>query len=655
MRATIRTILSEGPRLISRIIVGLLLSLLLQSQFDAVIASPSSINGAVKQNDFHGIYILGDLDKFFVPPTVYNPYIEGVAIRTQWRTLDDGTGHCNCADLAEIVSELQSTGKKMTLSIEAQDVPDYVLNAATDIYNATLQNSSKKVEPKPWDASSIAKYQLFMTNLANYQINGAALKDQSVVTGIRASVIGVGRLRDSQAGALFDSRNDISGVPYSRDVFIPSVIVNIHAVQDVFPKIPVWIAFFGMTDDPNNPVPLNSVLQPAINAEFDGVSNPRIGYWQELLEGTTPTADNYNGEWLYSAYEAGSSVGFQACGAWNGQTLCDWDPNDTSPSNGLALAYNTFGSRYLELYDDDAISSNESILSLWDNFLINPDDASNPLQLTGVTSAGQVSLSWNDISTLELGYNIERYVLPSTDWVPLHTLKRNTTSYVDTGLENGQTYCYRVYNNDGTRMIYSNTVCSTQSKSGIDTEPPTVSITDPSKGATVTGAVSVTASASDDVGVIGVQFQLDGSDLALEDLAAPYTLVWYTTTAADGPHSLTAIARDASGNVKTSTAVSVTVHNDVTAPVIKKVVAAVSPPSSVSITWNTDEPATSQVEYGLTTSYGSTTNIDQNLVLTHAMTLTGLLPNVKYHYRVKSMDISGNLAVSKDFHFKIVL
>ena len=655
MRANIRTILAGGPLPITRMMAGLVLSILLQSQCNVASASPTYINGVVTQNDFHGIYILGDLDKFFVPPTVYNPYIEGVAIRTQWRTLDDGTGHCNCADLAEIVSELQSTGKKMTLSIEAQDVPDYVLNAATDIYNATLQNGSKKVEPKPWDASSIAKYQFFMTNLASYQINGAALKDQSVVTGIRASVIGVGRLRDTQAGALFDSRNDISGVPYSRDVFIPSVIANIHAVQDVFPKIPVWIAFFGMTDDPNNPVPLNSVLQPAINAEFDGVSNPRIGYWQELLEGTTPTADNYNGQWLYSAYETGSSVGFQACGAWNGHTLCDWDSKDTSPSNGLALAYNTFGSRYLELYDDDATSTNESILSLWDNFLINPVDASNPLQLTGVTSAGQVSLSWNDISTLEVGYNVERYVLPSTKWVALDSLGPNTTSYVDTGLTKGDTYCYRVYNNDGIRIIYSNTVCSTQSETGMDNEPPTIAITAPLKGATVTGAVNIRASASDDVGVVGVQFELDGSNLALEDIKAPYSLLWYTNTASDGPHSLTAIARDPSGNVTTSTTVAVTVHNDVTAPVIKKVVASVIPPGSVSITWNTDEPATSQVEYGLTTSYGSTTNIDQNLVLTHAMTLTGLLPNVKYHYRVKSMDISGNLAVSKDFHFKIVL
>lgn len=94
-----------------------------------------------------------------------------------------------------------------------------------------------------------------------------------------------------------------------------------------------------------------------------------------------------------------------------------------------------------------------------------------------------------------------------------------------------------------------------------DTTPPTVSVTSPNGGATVSGAVSVTASASDDVGVVGVQFYLDGVPLGAEDIAAPYAVTWDTTATGNGAHSLTARARDAAGNATTSAAVSVTVSN----------------------------------------------------------------------------------------------
>ncbi|MCK4459643.1 MAG: Ig-like domain-containing protein, partial [Methanosarcinales archaeon] len=87
---------------------------------------------------------------------------------------------------------------------------------------------------------------------------------------------------------------------------------------------------------------------------------------------------------------------------------------------------------------------------------------------------------------------------------------------------------------------------------------------------------------------------------------------------------------------------------DTTPPVISDVVASDATSSTMVITWTTDEPATSQVEYGLNTSYVSSTTIDTDLVTTHHVTLTGLLSDTPYHYRVKSMDVADNLAVSGD-------
>src|SRR5206468_1900759 len=97
-----------------------------------------------------------------------------------------------------------------------------------------------------------------------------------------------------------------------------------------------------------------------------------------------------------------------------------------------------------------------------------------------------------------------------------------------------------------------------------DTSPPTVSITSPSSVSTVCGTITVTASASDNVGVAGVQFRLDGSDLGAEDATSPYAVSWDTTAVSNGSHTLTAIARDAAGNTATSSPVTVTVSNDST-------------------------------------------------------------------------------------------
>src|SRR5207248_2877037 len=100
-----------------------------------------------------------------------------------------------------------------------------------------------------------------------------------------------------------------------------------------------------------------------------------------------------------------------------------------------------------------------------------------------------------------------------------------------------------------------------------DTTPPTVSITSPSSGQTVLGTVSVTASASDDVGVAGVQFLLDGTNLGAESTTAPYSTSWNTTAAANGSHTLTAVARDAAGNRSDPSApVTVTVANGAPPP-----------------------------------------------------------------------------------------
>src|SRR5213083_2079110 len=87
---------------------------------------------------------------------------------------------------------------------------------------------------------------------------------------------------------------------------------------------------------------------------------------------------------------------------------------------------------------------------------------------------------------------------------------------------------------------------------------------------------------------------------------------------------------------------------DTTPPVISSVTVSSLTSTTATITWTTNEPADAQAEYGLTTAYGTLSAPDSNLVTAHVRTLTGLSAGTLYHYRVRSQDASGNLAVSAD-------
>jgi hypothetical protein len=90
---------------------------------------------------------------------------------------------------------------------------------------------------------------------------------------------------------------------------------------------------------------------------------------------------------------------------------------------------------------------------------------------------------------------------------------------------------------------------------------------------------------------------------------------------------------------------------DTTPPTISSVAVPVRTTSGATITWTTNEPADSQVEYGLTTAYGNSTTLAPSLLTAHSVTITGTADATLYHFRVKSRDAAGNLAISSDSTF----
>lgn len=105
--------------------------------------------------------------------------------------------------------------------------------------------------------------------------------------------------------------------------------------------------------------------------------------------------------------------------------------------------------------------------------------------------------------------------------------------------------------------------CGDDGPSGLeDTDAPIIGISSPHPLTVVSGTITIVADGTDNVGIEGVQFTLDGAFLGAEDVEAPYHLSWNTLEVADGVYSLSARARDGAGNTKIAVPIEVTVMND---------------------------------------------------------------------------------------------
>jgi hypothetical protein len=227
----------------------------------------------------------------------------------------------------------------------------------------------------------------------------------------------------------------------------------------------------------------------------------------------------------------------------------------------------------------------------------------------------------------------------------------STTAYADSGLAASTTYSYAVsaFDAAGNNSAPSSTASAT-TLAVADTIPPTVSISAPSNGATVSGVITISANASDNVGVAGVQFKFDGQNIGPEIALPPYTLQVDTATTNNGSHTITATARDTSGNTTTSAPVMVTVNNgviDTTPPTVSITQplngALVTRRSVVTITANaSDNVGVTKVEFYISGTLLGTTN-------TAPYSIDWQVPAAKnktYSIQTKAYDAAGNTSTS---------
>ena len=174
--------------------------------------------------------------------------------------------------------------------------------------------------------------------------------------------------------------------------------------------------------------------------------------------------------------------------------------------------------------------------------------------------------------------------------------------------------------------------------------PPAASSVTPTSGSTLGGAsVTLTGTSFQS----GATVTFGGNTLTSVTVVNATTITGTTPSHAAGAVDVVVTNPDAQSGTCTGCYSYVA-----TAPTISNVQVSVAPNKrSATITWSTDIPADSQVEYGTTTAYGAFSPLDGTLVTSHSVTLTGLTRFTTYHYRVYSRNSVGELTISGDFSF----
>lgn len=184
-----------------------------------------------------------------------------------------------------------------------------------------------------------------------------------------------------------------------------------------------------------------------------------------------------------------------------------------------------------------------------------------------------------------------------------------------------------------------------------DDQPPIISDIQPRD---ITDSTATITWTTDELSDSLVNFGLDTSygGSASDPASVTSHSVQLTGLTANTTYHFQVSSTDGAGNQSVSEDAVFTTSgiDDIQPPVISDVQAVDISTDSATITWTTDEPSDSQVDWGLTNDYGDSAS-DGNSVTAHSILLTGLTANTTYHYQVSSTDGSGNLAVSSDYQF----
>lgn len=269
---------------------------------------------------------------------VDKPFVDGVLIRLYWDQIEITEGTYDFSKADSIMNQAKALDKSVTMAVMAMATPLWL-----ESKSETFNHPQFGVSIAPWDDTMLTALEKLIAAISNHQFDGTALKDNPMVKQVDAAIGGIQSIRLTQLP---------SG--YSAEKLEEGVFRSVRAWANAFPDKHLYVGLFNVADGATNPRTAES-LRDKLLAEFNGVSAPRVNFFQEVLTGFAPSG--LLGD-ILGAVKNETGIMLQACGEWSNQPSwpkCYWLADDT-PDAGFSLGYNNFNATYFEIYEADLLN-----------------------------------------------------------------------------------------------------------------------------------------------------------------------------------------------------------------------------------------------------------------------------------------------------------
>jgi hypothetical protein len=273
-------------------------------------------------------------------------FVSGYTLRLLWKDIETSQGNYNFAVIDEAIKRAAAIGQRVNLEVlDAQ--PSYVISGSA----ATYIDHRNEIRTVPWDAFAQTRFAALQSALASHTVNdgqGLRLNQHPVLASVDASGTGLNY-------GVRDLNNGIRSHPdYTQQKYIQAVVQGVAASRQAFSQHQGYIAFFGFVDGQSG-VPVDKQLIQLLDDQYNSPGQPTLSFFIENLSDRGPSATSSGaGVNLQDWTTRGGTTMMQALDSWLVHRP-DRDPQLASlnPATGIELAYNSFGTRFFELYVPD--------------------------------------------------------------------------------------------------------------------------------------------------------------------------------------------------------------------------------------------------------------------------------------------------------------
>ncbi|MGH9845324.1 MAG: hypothetical protein ACREEM_41960, partial [Blastocatellia bacterium] len=340
-------------------------------------------------------------------------YVEGYVLRPSWSELETARDVYDFRMIDHVIAKLEPIGKKLSLEIMRPPEPGYIARTPgvttwedkDTRYDDDRDPSTPLYRAVPWDPFLLERFERLMKALSDHLAPDASqggklapLRDHPALANLNPALPGTHAAIRNPVPPNSIRVADMPG--YTRDAFKNAVLRDLHAAVDNFPNQYVYEGFWDVRDNTASPL-LWQAIRDMILAEFDGVKNPRVGFFQENLAASKDLATGLvtgipNPQVAQALSTSGDStyIAFQALQGWRNPFNDPAKTANTTPADAMKFAYDNYGATYFEIYVGDLdFAGYAAGFTEWNDRFVDLSAVTVNDQARNVTSASAASFS----------------------------------------------------------------------------------------------------------------------------------------------------------------------------------------------------------------------------------------------------------------------